>query len=80
VRIRSLDELRQADERTLRFTSLGFDTGGMLRPEDATIYQQESLSHAELSAAVAEGVNVGPILITWRRLNVDPLTVGFVVV
>jgi hypothetical protein len=55
VRIRSLDELRQADERTLRFTPLGFDTGGMLRPEDAALYQQESLSHAELSEAVAEG-------------------------
>jgi hypothetical protein len=55
VRIRSLDELRQADERTLRFTSLGFDTGGMLRPEDAALYQQESLSRAELSEAVAEG-------------------------
>ena len=53
--IRSLDELRQTDERTLRYTSLGFDTGGMLRPEDAALYQQESLSHAELSETVAEG-------------------------
>jgi len=55
VKIKSLDELREADERTLRFTSLGFDTGGMLHPEDAALYQQESLSHAELSEAVAEG-------------------------
>ena len=55
MRIRSLDELRQADERTLHFTSLGFHTGGMLRPEDAALYQQETLSHADLSEAVAEG-------------------------
>lgn len=55
MKIRSLDELRQADERTLRFTSAGFATGGMLRPEDAALYQQECLSRAELSEAVAEG-------------------------
>jgi hypothetical protein len=55
VKIKSLDELREADERTLRFTSFGFDTGGMLHPEDTALYQQESLSHAELSEAVAEG-------------------------
>ena len=55
MRIRSLDELRQADELTLRFTPLGFDTGGMLRPDDAALYQQESLRHAELAEAVAEG-------------------------
>lgn len=53
--IRSLEELRQADEMTLRFTSLGFATSGMLRPEDAAVYQQEVISHAELVAAVAEG-------------------------
>jgi hypothetical protein len=55
VRIRSLDELRQTDERTLRFASLGFDTGGMLPPEDAAFYQQECLSHAELSETVGDG-------------------------
>ena len=55
MKIKSLDELRDADERTLRFTSFGFDTGGMLHPEDAALYQQESLSHAALSEAVAEG-------------------------
>jgi len=53
--IKSLEELRQADERTLRFISLGFSTGGMLRPEDAAVYQQEVISHAELVPAVAEG-------------------------
>ena len=54
MRPKSLDELRQADEQTLRFTPLGFETGRMLRPEDAAIYQQESLSQAELSEVVAE--------------------------
>src|SRR5690242_19873185 len=53
--IRSLEDLRQADEQTLRFIPFGFDTGGMLRPEDAAVYQQEVISHAELIAAVAEG-------------------------
>lgn len=53
--IRSLEELRRADERTLRFTSLGLATGGKLRPEDAAVYQQEVISHAELVPAVAEG-------------------------
>jgi hypothetical protein len=53
--VRSLEELREADERTLRFTSCGFDTGGMLRPEDAAVYQQEVISCAELVPAVAEG-------------------------
>ena len=32
--IKSLEELRQPDDLTLRFTSLGFATGGALRPED----------------------------------------------
>jgi hypothetical protein len=52
--IRSLTELRKADERTLRFTSLGFATGGMLRPADAVAYQQEVISRADLVPAVAE--------------------------
>lgn len=52
--IRSLEELRQADERTLRFTSLGLATGGKLRPEDAALFQQEVISYAELVPAVAE--------------------------
>ena len=53
--IRSLEELREVDERTLRFSSRGFETGGKLRPEDAAAYQQEVISRAELVPAVAEG-------------------------
>lgn len=52
--IKSLEELRQADERTLRFAPLGLALGGMLRPEDAAVFQQETISHAELVPAVTE--------------------------
>ncbi len=51
--IRSLEELRQPDERTLSFTPFGL--GGRMRPEDAAVFQQEVISHAELVPAVAEG-------------------------
>jgi hypothetical protein len=52
--IKSLEELCKVDDRTRRFTSLGFATGGMLRPEDAATYQQELISRADLVPAVAE--------------------------
>jgi hypothetical protein len=68
VKVRSLDEFRQADERALHFTLLGFDTGEMIRPEDAALYQQECLSRAELSAAVAEGTQS-----TFERLCLQKL-------
>lgn len=58
MEIKSLDELRRPDDRTLHYTSLGFDTGGSLRPEDAALYQQESLRRAELVEAVAEGTRM----------------------
>jgi hypothetical protein len=29
--------------------------GGMMRPEDSALFQQEVISHAELAPAVAEG-------------------------
>jgi hypothetical protein len=53
VEIRSLEELRQPDERALVFSPLGL--GGRLRPEDAAVFRQEVISHAELVPAVAEG-------------------------
>jgi hypothetical protein len=34
---------------------MGFETGGMMRPDDAAIFQQEMISHAELVPAVALG-------------------------
>ena len=53
--IKSLEELCEADERTLRFAPLGLVLGGMMRPEDAAVFQQEAISHAGLVPAVAEG-------------------------
>ncbi|HET9899220.1 MAG TPA: hypothetical protein VFQ44_30210 [Streptosporangiaceae bacterium] len=51
--IKSLGELREADERTLRFGPMGLETGRMLQPEFAALYQQEVVSRAELIPAVA---------------------------
>jgi hypothetical protein len=58
VDIKSLEELRQVDERTLRFAPLGLVLGGTMRPEDAALYQQEVISHAELAPGVAESTRV----------------------
>jgi hypothetical protein len=55
VDIKSLEELRQPDQRTLRFAPLGLAMGGTMRPEDAAVFQQEVISHAELVPGVAEG-------------------------
>ena len=51
--IKSLAELREPDERTLRFGPMGFETGRMLAPEDAARYQQDVISRADLVPAVA---------------------------
>jgi hypothetical protein len=64
VGIRSLEELRQADERTLHFAPQGFLTGSMMRPEDAAVFQQEVISHAELVADVAKSTRA-----TFERLR-----------
>lgn len=46
----SLDALREADERTLRFSPLGL--GGTLDPADAVRFQQEVVSHPDLASNV----------------------------
>ncbi|HEV2377002.1 MAG TPA: hypothetical protein VGS19_33170, partial [Streptosporangiaceae bacterium] len=51
--IKSLAELREADERTLRFNPLGL--GGRMRPEDSAEFQQQVIARYELVEAVAEG-------------------------
>jgi hypothetical protein len=51
--IKSLEELRRPDDRTLHFAPLGL--GGKMRAEDAAVFQQEVISHVELVPAVAEG-------------------------
>ncbi len=37
--IKTLDELRQVDDRTLRFTPMGLGLGVQMRPEDAAEFQ-----------------------------------------
>ncbi|WP_052710825.1 hypothetical protein [Pseudofrankia sp. DC12] len=53
--VRTLDDLRKADDVTLRFTPLGFSTSGGLRPEDAAAYLQGLVAGSELAPRVAEG-------------------------
>lgn len=51
--IKTWDELRAPDDRTLHFTPYGL--GVKMRPEDAARYQQEIVGGLELDPAVAEG-------------------------
>jgi hypothetical protein len=55
MRIRSFAQLTTADERTRRFTGLGFATAGMLTPEASADFQQSSIADANLVEAVPEG-------------------------
>ncbi len=52
--IESLDELREPDQLTLRFGPMGFETGRILQPDDAALYQQDTISHAGLFPSVAK--------------------------
>lgn len=52
LKIKSLDQLREPDERTLKFQPIGL--GGRMRPADAALYQQEIISHTELVSDVPE--------------------------
>lgn len=55
VIIKTLDELRQADDRTLRFTPMGLGLGVQMRPDDAAEYQQQVVAQFDLDPSVAEG-------------------------
>jgi len=59
MKIRTLVELATPDDRSLRFTPLGFSTGGTLKPEYAAEFQQKVIAGAELTAAVPEGTRNG---------------------
>lgn len=59
AQIKSLAELTTPDDRTLRFTPLGFSTMGTLKPEDAAEFQQEVIAHCDLHADVTEGTRNG---------------------
>lgn len=52
--MRPLDQLTAPDERALRFTPLGFSTGGTMRPEDAAEHHQQTIAQADLAPDVAE--------------------------
>lgn len=54
MEIKSLDELREADERTLSFSPLGH--GGKMDPQDAARFQQQAVSHPELAPDVPQRV------------------------
>lgn len=53
MEVKSLQELRQADERTLKFNPVGL--GGRMRPEDSAEFQQRVVARHELGPEVAEG-------------------------
>ncbi|WP_203717052.1 hypothetical protein [Asanoa siamensis] len=53
--IKTLDELRQPDDRTLRFTPVGLGLGVQMRAQDAAEYQQQVASQLELDPRVVEG-------------------------
>jgi hypothetical protein len=59
AQIKTLTELITPDERTLRFTPLGFSTGGTLKPEYAAKFQQEVIASCELNPDVPEGTRNG---------------------
>jgi hypothetical protein len=55
VIIKTLDELRQADDRTLRFTPMGLGLDVRMRPNNAAEYWQQVMTQLELAPEVAEG-------------------------
>jgi hypothetical protein len=59
ARIKTLEELTTPDDRTLRFTSLGFSTMGTLAPKAAAEFQQQVIAHCDLHPDVAEGTRSG---------------------
>lgn len=58
MRVKSLDELRQTDERTQHFTPLGLGVGRKLTPESAASYHQQTIADVELDEAVPKSVQI----------------------
>jgi len=56
--IRSLDELRKVDERTLCFTPHGLGSGVKMSEADAAKFQQQRIARINLMSAVAEGTRM----------------------
>lgn len=55
MKIKTFAELTTPDEFVLRLTPLGLSTIGMLSPEDAAKFQQETIARADLHDDVPEG-------------------------
>ncbi|MGQ4436648.1 MULTISPECIES: hypothetical protein [unclassified Streptomyces] len=53
MEIRSLEELRAADDLSLAFNPYGL--GGRMKPEDAAEFQQRQIADCDLAAGVAAG-------------------------
>ena len=53
--IKTLDELREVDDRVLRFTPMGLGLGVQMRPEGAAEFQQQVVAQFDLAPQVAEG-------------------------
>lgn len=54
--IRTVEELTEPDDRTLRFTPVGLSLAGPLTKEDAAAYQQEAIAGFDLVDVVPEQV------------------------
>lgn len=52
---RSLEELQQVDDRTLRFTPYGLGISRVMTPDGSAQYLQDVVDHLDLAADVAEG-------------------------
>lgn len=52
----SFEQLVSPDERSLRFTPLGFSTGGVMTPEECLMHHQATIEDANLVAEVPEPV------------------------
>jgi hypothetical protein len=53
--VKTLAELQEADEGTLRFTPMGLGLSVKMRPEDSTEFQQEVVAQLDLDPPVAGG-------------------------
>lgn len=56
MKVKTVSELTTPDERTLRFTGMGFSIAGTLKPEDSAQFQQRVIAGANLQPDVPEGI------------------------
>jgi len=56
MKIKTFAELTTPDSRSLQFIPLGFSTGGAPDPENATLFQQQSIAACDLNPEVSENI------------------------